>query len=119
MARKRSLSSALTFFIRVKSWCTTAGVEVLPWTMTACAADLDSPQSASAFFTQSFWAGLRRGPFVDVEGWADAGLSSGFALASFTAGGGVGAGGSGSQAPIAFPPSKIAPREGGNQTGAK
>src|SRR6186713_1521005 len=109
MARKRSLSSALTFFIRVKSWCTPAGVEVLPWTMTAWAAALDSRQSASAFFTQSFWAGVRRGPFVDVEGWADAGLSFGFALASFTAGGGVGAGGSGSQAPIAFPPYMIAP----------
>src|SRR4051812_22606551 len=88
MARKRSLSLALTFFIRVNRSRTPTGVEVLPWAMTAWAADLDSPQSASAFFTQSFWAGVRRGVFAGTECLGEAGLSFGFALASFPAGGG-------------------------------
>ena len=86
-----------------------AGVEVLPWATTAWAAALDSRQSASAFFTHSFCAAVRRGAFAGAECLEDAGLSFGFAFSSFTAGGGVGAGGSGSQAPIAFPPYMIAP----------
>src|SRR4029450_6757154 len=108
---KRSFSSALTFFSCEKSSSTPALVAVLPWATTAWTWDLDSRQSRFVFFTQTFWAAVSFEAFAGVDGFLPPGWSSsfGFEWLTFTAGGGVGAGGSGSQAPIAFPPYMIAP----------